>query len=85
MIAKQWEFIPGILRVNEGDTIILHVTAIDVPHGFALPTFDIRESLPVDEEVTIEFVADQKGTFNFFCSVPCGTGHKSMKGELIVE
>jgi cytochrome c oxidase subunit 2 len=85
MEAKQFEFIPDTITVQEGDHVELKVTSTDVSHGIAISAFGVRESLPPNKEVTIEFVADKKGSFNFFCSVPCGSGHRGMTGTLIVE
>lgn len=34
---------------------------------------------------TVEFVAQNPGTYHFRCCVHCGFHHNSMKGELIVE
>ena len=85
MTAKRFEFNPGSIVVNQGDHVILHITALDVPHGFAIQEYGINEPLPVGKQVDIDFVADKKGTFTFYCSVPCGSGHRSMKGELVVE
>ena len=85
MIAKQWEFDPGTITVSRGDKVILHIKSVDVTHGFALPDFGISQILEPGKEVTIEFIADKKGTFTFFCNVPCGSGHLSMRGTLVVE
>lgn len=45
------------------------------------PTF----KLPTNEAQTIEFTANQPGTYEFKCSVFCGTGHRGMKGQIIVD
>jgi len=85
MTAKQFEFVPGKITVNTGDTVILHITSTDVTHGIAIPQFGVNQRLPVGEEKTVKFVADKKGTYNFYCSVYCGPGHRSMIGELVVQ
>jgi len=85
MIAKQFEFDPGVITVNEGDTVVLHIESVDVEHGIGLPQFGVSETLPVGENVTVQFVADKKGTYTFFCNVYCGSGHKGMTGTLIVN
>jgi cytochrome c oxidase subunit 2 len=41
--------------------------------------------LPKDQSVQIEFTAEQPGTYTFKCSVVCGMGHRSMKGQIVVE
>ena len=73
------------IKVNEGDTVKLTITSIDVAHGFAITAFGVNSRLNPGQTTTVEFVADKKGTFTFFCSVKCGTGHPGMKGTLIVE
>jgi cytochrome c oxidase subunit 2 len=45
------------------------------------PTF----KLPANEAQTIEFTANQTGTYEFKCSLFCGTGHRGMKGQIIVD
>ncbi|MBI3366648.1 cupredoxin domain-containing protein [Candidatus Roizmanbacteria bacterium] len=85
MTAKQWEFMPSEVKVKEGETVRLKVKSVDVAHGFSLPDFSVDERLEPGKEITVEFVANKKGTFTFFCSVLCGKGHRDMKGTLIVE
>lgn len=85
MTAKQWSFDPGTITVNKGDRVKLTVTSVDVAHGFALPDFKINERLDPGKTVVIEFVADKTGTFTFYCSVSCGSGHRDMAGKLIVN
>lgn len=85
MTARQWEFTPSTIRVNEGDNVKLTINSIDVAHGFGLPDFGVNERLEPGKTVTVEFTADKKGTFAFACTVFCGTGHSGMRGTLIVE
>lgn len=85
MTAKQWEWNPATITVNEGDTVKLNIKNTDVAHGFAIFEFDVNEKLPPGKTATVEFVADKKGEYTFFCSVPCGSGHRGMKGTLIVK
>ena len=85
MIAKQWTFDPETIIVNHGDEVVLHITSIDVTHGFRLSEFGINEELKQGESVDVTFVADQKGEFTYECSLYCGSGHSHMKGKLIVE
>ena len=85
LTAKKWDFSPSIITVKKGDKVKLTIESIDVAHGFALPDFGINERLEPGDSVEVEFVADKTGTFNFFCSVQCGSGHSGMKGILVVE
>jgi cytochrome c oxidase subunit II len=85
LIAKNWEFTPSTITVQQGDTVELHVETIEGVHGIMLPEFKVNKRLNPGEKVTIRFVADKKGSFPFICSVYCGEGHDHMSGVLIVE
>ena len=83
--AKSWAFDPAVITVKQGDKVKLTIKSIDVTHGFALTDFNIKVDLTPNKEETVEFIADKKGEFTFFCSVMCGEGHRDMTGKLIVE
>ncbi len=82
--AAQFEFLPGRLSVNQGDHVIITLAASDVVHGFYLDGYGIEERVEPGLTKSIEFVADQAGKFRFRCSVPCGSFHPFMIGELVV-
>ena len=85
MTAKKYEFSPSEIRVRQGETVKLSITALDRKHGFKIEALDIDRELPKGEVVSIEFLADRAGTFPIACSKFCGLGHGKMKGQLIVE
>ena len=85
MTAKKYGFTPETVKVRKGDHVKLVITALDHDHGIKIEAFHIDQKLPKGEPVTVEFVADQAGTFPFQCSQFCGLGHKKMKGTLLVE
>jgi len=83
--AKKYEFTPKEIHVKKGEHVKLVITATDHDHGFKLPAFKVEQKIKKGETATVEFVADQAGTFPFRCSVVCGFGHHGMKGTLVVE
>ncbi|OGE93716.1 MAG: hypothetical protein A3K08_00715, partial [Candidatus Doudnabacteria bacterium RIFCSPLOWO2_01_41_7] len=83
--AKQFEFVPSTITVNEGDTVRLIVTSKDTEHGIGIPEFDVSLKVDAGKTETGEFVADKKGTYSMNCNVFCGSGHRNMKGTLIVK
>lgn len=85
MTASAFQFDPSTITVNEGDTVILHIKSLDEMHGIGIPQFNVSEFLPPGQEVTVQFVADKKGSFKFFCNVPCGEGHRDMTGMIVVN
>ena len=84
--ASRFEFNPSVLEVHEGERVRLVVRSVDVTHGLAIKQYDVKVKIPKGgEAVTIEFVADRPGTFRFACSEYCGSGHRRMKGRLVVK
>lgn len=83
--AKQFSFAPSTIIVKKGDHVIVHLTSTDVKHGFGIDEYGIKSSFDRNNPTTVEFTADKPGTFEFYCSVPCGPGHRDMAGTLIVQ
>jgi heme/copper-type cytochrome/quinol oxidase subunit 2 len=83
--ASQYEFTPGRVEVNQGDTVTITLHADDVVHGLYLDGYGLEtRTVPgVTEQVT--FTADNAGKFKFRCSVSCGSLHPFMIGELVVR
>ncbi len=84
ILAKNWVFEPATITVKKGDTVKLNIKSVDVNHGLTIAAFNVSTKLNPGETETVEFVADKAGSFSFFCSVFCGSGHREMKGTLIV-
>jgi cytochrome c oxidase subunit 2 len=83
--ASRFQFEPATILVAQGDTVRLRLHSADRTHAFAIKAFHVKAVIPKGgETVTVEFVADQAGTFAFTCSEYCGTGHSRMKGKLVV-
>ena len=85
MKAFQFGFDPNPVVVVKGDKVKLVVTSTDVTHGFSISEFGVNVQLFPGRPSIIDFTADKSGTFIFYCSVPCGAGHTSMRGRLIVK
>ena len=85
LTAKQWEWNPSTITVNQGDTVRLNITSVDVEHGFSISRYNINELLSPGKTVTVEFLADKTGEFSYSCSVVCGEGLGQMNGTLIVQ
>jgi len=85
VVARQFSFEPSVIEVKKGDKVRLKITSVDVTHGFAINEFNVNERLEPGKTVIVEFVADKTGTFSFYCSIFCGTGHSGMRGELVVK
>lgn len=82
-------FRPERIDIRKGDKVIWHLTnletAVDATHGFALSGYNINLSLEPGEHQTIEFVANQSGTFTFYCTEFCSALHLEMMGYLTIK
>jgi cytochrome c oxidase subunit II len=99
--AQRYHFDPAEIRVKQGTTVRLKITAMDHAHGFkinltpdgekgsepGLVFSSPQECVRIEEgqTTTVEFVAKKAGTYQFHCCVVCGFHHRSMKGQLVVE
>jgi cytochrome c oxidase subunit 2 len=84
VVAFQWGYEPSTITVNKGDKVRITATSRDVPHGFAINEYGVNLYLDGKTPKTVEFIADKAGTFTIYCNIPCGQGHSSMRGRLIV-
>ena len=86
VVASRFKFEPAIISLVEGDKVRLRLHSVDRTHGIEIKAFRVKALIPkTGEAVTVEFVADRAGTFDITCSEYCGTGHRAMKGRLIVR
>lgn len=83
--GSNFKFDPTEITVKKGDTVRIVFTNSDGMHDFVIDEFDARTQVLKDSESeTIEFVANEAGTFEYYCSVG---DHRAMGmvGNLIVE
>lgn len=82
-------YTPEWVEINKGDHVTWHLTNLertrDATHGFALPGYNISLSLEPGEADTVSFVADQSGTYPFYCLEFCSALHLEMMGYFLVK
>ncbi len=83
--ASQWKFEPSEITVDKGDNVRITLVDKDVAHGIAIPDFGFTLVANAGQNATGEFTASKEGNYTFFCNVFCGSGHRDMKGTLIVK
>ena len=84
IVAKKFAFVPNEIHVERGETVVLQLSAPEVPMGFNLADFKQRVDIVPGKVATLRFTAEQAGSFVFLCDIFCGTGHEEMSGTLIV-
>lgn len=83
--AQSWNFTPNAISVKKGENIVLRVTGKTGVHGLAIPGLGINVPIPLGQTVDVQIPTNNAGTFDFLCSVPCGKGHRDMRGTIVVE
>ena len=81
-------FEPGRIQVQQGDTVILHITNAeqqrDEIHGFGVVGYNKNIVIDPGETKTLRFVANRAGVFPYYCTNFCSALHQEMQGYLEV-
>jgi heme/copper-type cytochrome/quinol oxidase subunit 2 len=83
--AEGFAYTPGRIDVHQGDPVVVTLSSTNVVHGFYLDGYGIDERVTPGIEQVITFKADKTGKFRYHCSVPCGSLHPFMLGEIVVN
>lgn len=88
LTMDDWDF-KNDLNLIQGKNIIKIKNDGNMPHGMMIPGLGVvSDDVGKGETVTFEVTVDEKGEYEFFCSVPvCGTPeqHGGMTGKITVE
>jgi cytochrome c oxidase subunit II len=74
----------GVLYVPANEPISLIMTSRDVIHSFFVPEFRIKQDLVPGRYTTVWFEAVRPGVYPILCTEFCGTGHSTMRGQVVV-
>jgi len=81
-------WLPAVLVVNRGDTIILKITNGDTqnPHGFALGGFNVAiQTISPGKTEVVRFRATRPGIYYYGCDLTgCSPDHADQTGQLVV-
>jgi cytochrome c oxidase subunit 2 len=82
--ASNWTFRPSEVRIPAGTTLSIRARSKEEYHGFALVGTDVNISLELNAIKEATHTFDQRGEYQFVCSVYCGSGHTAMIGKVVV-
>ena len=94
VVVDSYSFTPDTIKVTAGKPVELTLRSVTslIPHNFTIDDPASGLSLDVDipsgEDVTVTFIPQNKGTFQFYCAKKSILGShikKGMKGTLMVE
>ena len=82
--AMMWQWLP-ILKLEKGVEYTLHLSSIDVNHGFSLFPLNINFQVVPGYDYGLRITPNEAGEFKIICNEFCGIGHHMMVGKIIVE
>src|SRR2546423_6611067 len=85
VIAKKFVFVPNEIRMKKGESVLLRITAPEVPMGVNFADLGVRADVVPGKVAELRLAPQQAGTFTLLRDVFCGSGHEDMSGTLIVS
>jgi len=83
--ASSWQFSPSTIIASVGENVTIQIVGIDGIHGFAVPSLGINVSVAAGETVNVTLPTDTAGSYSLLCNIPCGSGHSSMNGTIVIQ
>lgn len=83
--ASNFAFTPTQLTAKKGEKVRLQISGTSGIHGVAIPGLSINVRVEAGQTVSVDVPTDQVGSFDVFCSIPCGPGHRDMKATVVIQ
>lgn len=83
MLARMWQWTP-VLKLKKGATYRLHLSSVDVQHGFSLQPLNLNFMVLPGYDYVVTITPTTAGEFSVVCNEYCGIGHHLMIGKIIV-
>ncbi len=84
LIGRMWQWYPA-LRLRLGETYRIHLSALDLQHGFSLQPLNMNFQAVPGYDHVLTLTPTSKGEFTIVCNEFCGIGHHAMTGKIFVE
>jgi len=83
LMGRMWSWTP-ILRLRKDTEYILHLSSVDVNHGFSLYPLNVNIQVVPGYDYGLRVTPTEAGDFRVVCNEFCGIGHHLMVGRVIV-
>jgi cytochrome c oxidase subunit 2 len=83
LVGRMWLWYPA-LELTRGQAYRLHLSSLDLQHGFSLQPININVQVHPGYEHVLTITPDQAGEFTIVCNEYCGLGHHTMLGKVFV-
>jgi cytochrome c oxidase subunit 2 len=84
LLARQWQWYP-IMQLEEGEEYRLHISSLDVQHGFSLQPVNLNLQILPGYDYVATISPTTNGEFSIVCNEYCMIGHHLMLGKIFVE
>jgi cytochrome c oxidase subunit 2 len=71
--------------LQKGREYVLHLSALDVNHGFSLYPINVNFQIVPGYDYALRVTPNTAGDFRIICNEFCGIGHHNMVGRVIVD
>jgi cytochrome c oxidase subunit II len=83
LLGRMWTWEP-ILKLRKGAEYTLHLSSLDVNHGFALYPINVNFQVVPGYDYGLRVTPTEAGEFLIICNEFCGINHHNMLGKVIV-
>lgn len=83
LLAAQFQWTP-VLVLEEGAEYTLHLSSLDVNHGFNLYPFNVNFQVVPGYDYGLRVTPTEAGDYRIVCNEFCGVGHHIMVGKVLV-
>jgi cytochrome c oxidase subunit 2 len=83
MLGRTYEWWP-VLELEKGKSYRLHLSSMDLQHGFSLQPTNINVQVHPGYELVMTVTPNETGEFGVICNEFCGIGHHAMVGRIHV-
>src|SRR5690606_25875341 len=83
LVGLTYQWYP-ILQLEQGKEYMLHLSALDVNHGFSLYPLNVNFAVVPGFDYALRVTPTSSGDFRIICNEFCGIGHHTMVGRVIV-
>jgi cytochrome c oxidase subunit 2 len=84
LLASQFQWMP-VLKLQQGAEYTLHLSSLDVNHGFNLYPFNVNFQVVPGYDYGLRVTPTEAGDYRIVCNEFCGVGHHLMVGKVLVE
>lgn len=84
MLGQMWRWTP-VLKLREGASYTLHLSSLDVNHGFSLYPQNINIQVLPGYDYALRITPNEAGEYKVICNEFCGIGHHMMLGMILVD